>query len=111
MTKDDDVNTPVIFAIGLLSVIVLVALSLLLQVMYYQTDAQLEQVKVIDRPAVELDNHLAEQQGKLASYAWVDAKKKVAAIPIDRAMELVLAELQRKQPAGGAGKEAEHGKP
>ena len=45
----------------------------------------------------ETGDILVQQEGKLASYAW-GAKKKVAAIPIDRAMDLVLAELTRPKP-------------
>ena len=114
MTKYDDVNTPVIAAVGLLAVLGLVALVLFLQVVYYRAEAQQEYDKVIQQPAVELIDLKTEQQGKLASYAWVDAKKKIVAIPIDRAMDLVLADLAHgrrpeAKPAG-EGKGVDHGK-
>src|SRR5215471_7972372 len=35
----------------------------------------------------------------LATYAWVDKNKGVARIPIDRAMEITVAELAQKKPA------------
>jgi hypothetical protein len=35
----------------------------------------------------------------LTTYAWVDKNKGVARIPIDRAMELTVAELAQKKPA------------
>ncbi len=104
MTKYDDVNTPVIAAVGLLAVLGLVAFVLLLQVFYYHVEAQVEQTNVIGQPPVELINLETQQQGRLASYQWDDAKKKFVAIPIDRAMDLVLADLSR------AGKEADRGK-
>src|ERR1044071_8984274 len=40
-----------------------------------------------------------ETQKDLTTYAWVDKNKGVARIPIDRAMELTVAELAQKKPA------------
>jgi hypothetical protein len=40
-----------------------------------------------------------ESQKDLTTYAWVDKNKGVARIPIDRAMELTVAELGQKKPA------------
>jgi hypothetical protein len=39
----------------------------------------------------------ADEADKFGSgYGWVDSSKKIVRIPIDRAMEIVLAELQKK---------------
>ena len=40
-----------------------------------------------------------ESQKELTTYAWVDKNKGVARIPIDRAMEVTVADLARKKPA------------
>jgi hypothetical protein len=40
-----------------------------------------------------------ETQKDLTTYAWVDKNKGVARIPIDRAMEVTLADLAQKKPA------------
>ena len=40
-----------------------------------------------------------EEAKSLTSYGWIDKKKGVARIPIDRAMELTVAELAQKKPA------------
>ena len=40
-----------------------------------------------------------EGQKELTTYAWVDKNKGVARIPIDRAMEVTLADLAQKKPA------------
>src|SRR6516162_3073082 len=40
-----------------------------------------------------------ENQKDLATYAWVDKNKGVTRIPIDRAMELTVADLAQKKPA------------
>jgi hypothetical protein len=40
-----------------------------------------------------------ESQKELTTYAWADKNKGVARIPIDRAMELTVADLAQKKPA------------
>ena len=40
-----------------------------------------------------------ETQKELTTYAWVDKNKGVARIPIDRAMEVTVADLTQKKPA------------
>ena len=40
-----------------------------------------------------------ESQKELTTYAWVDKNKGVARIPIDRAMEIAVADLAQKKPA------------
>ena len=58
-----------------------------------------------------------ESQKELTTYAWVDKNKGVARIPIDRAMEVTVADLAQKKPAPAgpittpASAEATAGKP
>ena len=58
-----------------------------------------------------------ENQKDLTTYAWVDKNKGVARIPIDRAMEVTVADLAQKKPAPAgpiatpASAEATAGKP
>ena len=40
-----------------------------------------------------------EEAKSLTSYGWIDKNKGIARIPIDRAMELSVAELAQKKPA------------
>src|SRR4026209_1329091 len=40
-----------------------------------------------------------ESQKELTTYAWVDKNKGVARIPIDRSMEVTVADLAQKKPA------------
>src|SRR6184192_1722866 len=58
---------------------------------YEQTRAQkrMERLKALHE----------ENQKELTTYAWVDKNKGVARIPIDRAMELTVADLAQKKPA------------
>src|SRR4051795_2323771 len=41
----------------------------------------------------------AENQKELTTYTWADKNKGVARIPIDRAMELTVADLAQRKPA------------
>jgi hypothetical protein len=58
-----------------------------------------------------------ESQKELTTYAWVDKNKGVARIPIDRAIEVTVADLAQKKPAPAgpiatpASAEATAGKP
>jgi hypothetical protein len=91
MATRDDVNTPVIAVVGLISALVFFASILLLQVMFYRIEARQRYEKDISQPPAELTALVQRQQARLAEYRWVDEKKRIAAIPIERAMELVVA--------------------
>jgi hypothetical protein len=97
----DDLNTPKIAVVGFISAIVVFALIILMQVMFYWAVAQQRLVKDIDQPYLEYANLTADQQAKLAKYQWIDQKEKIAGIPIKRAMELVVDELSQKSAVPG----------
>jgi hypothetical protein len=89
----EDVKTSTIALAGLIGAIAVFALILLLMVFYYQVDRQQTQIKQIDELPAEWANLKTAQEGKLASYRWVDANRKIVAIPIELAMRLVTAEV------------------
>jgi hypothetical protein len=93
-TPADDVRTSSVAFAGGLGLIVVIALVIFLEVMYYQFENHLQQVNDTDQPNVELSSLVADQQAALASYGWVDQQKKIVAIPIQRAMHIALAELR-----------------
>lgn len=95
-TMRNDVNTPAILMVGLLSALLFFAAIVLLEVMFYHIATRQRYEKDIDQPFAELTALVQRQQARLAEYRWVDEKKQIAAIPIDRAMELVVAELSKK---------------
>jgi hypothetical protein len=94
MTTRNDVNTPVIAMVGFLSAILFFAIVVFLEVLFYRTEAQ---QRTVDNavPAQELTTLVQNQQARMAEYRWVDQKKGQVAIPIHRAMELVVAELSK----------------
>jgi hypothetical protein len=94
----DDLNTSKIAVVGFISALVVFALIILTQVLFYWAEAQQRLVKDIDQPYLEYANLTADQQAKLAKYQWLDQKEKIVGIPIKRAMELVVDELSHKSP-------------
>jgi len=93
----EDLNTPKIAVVGFIGAIVVFALIILMQVMFYWAEAQQRLVKDIDQPYLEYANLTADQQAKLAKYQWLDQKEKIVGIPIKRAMELVVDDLSKSQ--------------
>ncbi len=104
----DDLNTPKIAVVGFISAIIVFALIILLQVMFYWAEAQQRQVKDIDQPYLDYANLTADQQAKLAKYQWIDQKEKIVAIPIRRAMEIVVDDLSKKTALPQKEKENSH---
>jgi hypothetical protein len=94
----DDLNTPKIAVVGFIGAIVVFAIIILMQVMFYWAQSQQHLVKDIDQPYLEIANLTADQQAKLAKYQLIDEKKKIVAIPIKRAMEIVVDELSQESP-------------
>lgn len=93
MAQYDDVKTPTIALVGVVGAIALVAIVFILQVIYYHVEAAQVKAKDVDQPVVELQKNIQAQQAKLVEYRWVDRAKGVVAIPIDRAMVLVVDEM------------------
>lgn len=87
------VNTPSLILAGLLGTILTVAAILGLQVVYYQYTASLEASQGPGQPQAEMEALRDRQQAVLADYGVIDPEKGVVAIPIDRAMELVVNDL------------------
>jgi len=103
MAGHEDVKTSAVALVGFLGAVVLFALIILLQVVYYWAAERQVQRKEIDAPESELREAVAAQQAKLVGYRWVDQKQGIVAIPIQRAMDLVVRDL--------AAGEEEHAKP
>jgi hypothetical protein len=93
MATGDDVNTPVIALVGFISALVFFAIIILLEVVFYWTESQQRYEQAVSQPPLELATLVHNQQARLAEYRWIDEKKGVVAIPIDRAMEMVVADL------------------
>jgi hypothetical protein len=92
MDRHNDVNTPMIALVGFLGAVVTFALIVALQVLYYAAANKQDEAKIVNVPTTESDSLLAEQEIKLTRYGWIDRQQGRVAIPIERAMELVVRE-------------------
>lgn len=96
--RSDDLNTSSIALVGVVGAIVVFAIIVALQVWFYNLYEVETFRKDISQSPEEIGQLLAQQQAQLHSYRWVDAKRKIASIPIDRAMELVVRDLADGRP-------------
>lgn len=100
MASHADVNTPLLALLGFLGSILVFAIIVLLTVIYYAAEEREEFTKNVNQPYTDRDNLVAAQQARLVEYYWVDQTNRVVAIPIDRAMQLVVAESRADRQAG-----------
>ena len=93
MAQQDDLNVGRIALIGLVSGLLLVAIILFLQVLYYGYYQGMMASPEYDQLPAEMTNYVADQQGKLVTIRVVDQERQVVSIPIDDAQRLVIDEL------------------
>ena len=93
--------------IGLIGALTTFLIIVSLQAVYYHVENSQRIEKVYSRPPEELGLLRAKQEQVLHSYRWIDEKKGVAGIPIERAMELTVRDLRSSSTlaaAAGGGK-------
>ncbi len=87
-----DIKSTSIGVAGVVGAAIVFVLIVAAQTLYYHMMKAEEETKLGKGPEPRLRELEAQQYGQLHSYRWVDSGKKIAAIPIDRAMELLAAE-------------------
>ena len=85
-----------LFVVGLLSVILTCDIVIGLQALYYWQLNRVETSEDLYQPSPKLKALKETQQARLADYRNVNGKKGIVAIPIGRAMDLVVAELSER---------------
>lgn len=111
MGEQEELDTSVVAVVGLIGAVVVFAIIVLLTVVFHHVEARQQYEKDIRQSYAQVSKLTADQQGRLASYGWVNQQKGVAHIPIDRAKELVVAELSRDPRARVAGPERQDPQP
>jgi hypothetical protein len=91
--ESDPKSTPTLL-VGVVGMILLMVIVLLVEVLYYRTSQAEIERKVIAEQPLELRQVQAEQLEQIHSYRWISQADGVAAIPIDRAVDLVVEESQ-----------------
>jgi hypothetical protein len=91
--RGEDYNTPLILIYGMLFAVIVFVSIVALSGLFHQMQGAEQRGKNEAAAPQELTDLRNAQQQKLESYSWVDARHGVAGIPIERAMQLVIAEL------------------
>lgn len=97
--QKDELNTPAVVTIGIVAAILLFAAIVFLQAYFARAERAEYERKVVSQRSEELAGVQAAQEAQLGGYRWVDRAHGVTAIPIERAMALVAAELPSRGPA------------
>ncbi len=92
MAQKDELKAGLIFTVGIIGALLLILILLLAQVMFYHAQRWEERGKVEQARWEQLVSLTARQEALLQGYRVVDAREGVVAIPIDRAMDLVVKE-------------------
>jgi hypothetical protein len=93
-TDDSDPKSTPTLLVGAVGMILLMVIVLLVEVLFHRTSEAEIHRKVISEQPLELRQVQAEQLEQLSGYRWVSEPEGVAAIPIDRAIDLVIEEAQ-----------------
>lgn len=91
--RKDGLNTPAIALTGVVSTLVVFAVILLIMAWFHSIQNEETYRKQVLPPSEDLNRLVFEQQASLSHYRWVDREQGVVAIPIERAMDLVVREL------------------
>ena len=90
-----DVPVGLIATIGIAGTFAVIAIILATEAWYYhETNVELE-TKSLGVANVAIQDLRASQLAKISTYRWVDQSKGIAAIPIERAMELTIQDHRK----------------
>jgi hypothetical protein len=107
--EGDEINAGLLTVIGAFLAVTVFLIVVLLQAWFYnwKADAAASQTVATNDPDSLLGRALVEQQEQINSYHWIQREANVRAIPVERAMQLVTAEMAAQQAAAqkAAGKE------
>ncbi|MGD0089542.1 MAG: hypothetical protein ABSE73_06440 [Planctomycetota bacterium] len=88
----NDVDAPKLAVTGILTALAFFLLIIGFEALYYRLERAETEAKLGTEAPLQLRQVEAQQYGQLHSYRWVDAQKKSVAIPIERAIELLVQE-------------------
>ena len=98
MAEPQSLKTSLIALIGFVSAIVTFVVVVALQAFFLGMDAAAQGKATANSPASKASQLVAEQEGRLASFAWIDRETGQVKIPIDQAMRLTIAEYRKANP-------------
>lgn len=98
----DDPEPSTTIAAAIVGAVLLFAIVVALEGLYYWREHREFERKVVSQRPEQLRLVQTEALEKLRGYRWVDREKGVLAVPIERAMALVVEESRRRAPADEA---------
>jgi hypothetical protein len=98
LVEKDNIDAQSVAIVGVFGAVIAFVLIVGVQVLYYRMERTDEYKKVVEPGSIGLKEMVAEQETSLNGYKWVDRDKDVVTIPIDRAMELTVHDLQGRTP-------------
>jgi hypothetical protein len=91
----DDPNVPPTAYVVAILAVLLIGSVFALEGYFGRVKDEVAQDKLIARPYEELESVRAAQTAQINRTEWIDREAGVVAIPVERAMELVAAELAK----------------
>lgn len=92
--EPDNIDAQAVVIWGVVSVVIVIAFMLGSAALYFQAQNQFNATRIIAAPYFESDKVVSDQQGVLASYGPPASEGKPYKIPIQKAKELILAEMK-----------------
>ncbi len=94
MADRADPNAKTIIYVGIVGTVAVFLIVILLQIVFYQTQEMETYRKVVSQDPEELTQLVSQQQTELNTYGWVDEANGIARVPIYRAMELTVQDIE-----------------
>ncbi len=96
-TERDAPDVAKIAIIGIVGALILFVIIVGLQALFYDMETKEAARKQVESPPMTVSQLRAQHEEQLTTYRWIDQKAGVVAIPIDRAMKLVVAESSKSE--------------
>lgn len=91
---DSDPRSTPTLLVGIVGLVLTMVLVLLLEVLYQRTTQAETYRKVVAEQPLELRQVQAQQLEQLNGYRWINEQEGIAAVPIDRAIDLLVEEAR-----------------
>ena len=88
----DDPNAPISGTVAVISAVVVLVTVLLLESLYYKMQNREFEAKVVAPKNQALEALKNDQTDLRDSYGWVDQEKGIARIPVEQAMQEIVAD-------------------
>jgi hypothetical protein len=90
MAFKEDVNSQLIITIGAMSGFMVIVVVIGLQAWFMSEEKREMDEKYADAQNPELVELRKEEHTKISTYRWIDKDRKIAAIPVDDAMTMLI---------------------